>query len=329
VSARAIWIAWEKQRRTTELAGVLGVPLHRYLFRGPYMLRLVVVLVQSFLQLCRTRPEVLIVQNPSIVLAAFACVMRRPFRMRVLVDRHSNFKLETSVSRKLIYRAFHALSRYSVRRADLTIVTNEYLRDVVQTWGGRATILPDKLPALDSSRRRDLGPGWHVLYVCSYDEDEPLGLVLEAARLLGEGARLHISGDHSRADRSLVAAAPDNVEFTGYLSDADYEMLLASCDVVLTLTTQDHTLQCGAYEAVALAKPLVFAAHPEMVGYFHKGSVATKLGSRELADALALAWTERTRLTQESCELRQELDTRWRQQFAAVEDWLGAREEAR
>lgn len=326
---RAIWIAWEKQRRTTELAGVLDVPLYRYLFRGPYALRSIVVLAQSFLQLCRKRPEILIVQNPSIVLAAFACFMRSPFRMRVLVDRHSNFKLETLASRKLTFRVFHALSRYSVRRADMTIVTNEYLRDIVRAWGGRAIILPDKLPALDSSRKRDLGPGWHVLYICSYDEDEPLDLVLEAARLLGKGARLHISGNHSRADRSLVEAAPDNVEFTGYLSDADYEMLLASCDVVLTLTTQDHTLQCGAYEAVALAKPLVFAAHPEMAGYFYKGSVATKLGSREIADALTLAWTDRLRLTQESCELRRELDSRWRQQFATVEDWLETREMAR
>ncbi|MBK9304718.1 MAG: hypothetical protein IPM94_12800 [bacterium] len=201
---RAIWIAWEKQRRTTELAGVLDVPLYRYLFRGPYALRSIVVLAQSFLQLCRKRPEILIVQNPSIVLAAFACFMRSPFRMRVLVDRHSNFKLETLASRKLTFRVFHALSRYSVRRADMTIVTNEYLRDIVRAWGGRAIILPDKLPALDSSRKRDLGPGWHVLYICSYDEDEPLDLVLEAARLLGKARAFIVSGNHSRADRSSL-----------------------------------------------------------------------------------------------------------------------------
>lgn len=325
----AIWIAWEKQRRTSELARAFDVPLHRYLFQGHYLVRLAVVIVQSFLRLCRSRPEVLIVQNPSIVLAAFACSLRRPFRMRVLVDRHSNFKLDTAASRVLKFRLFHALSRYSVRRADLTIVTNDYLRDLVQSWGGRALILPDRIPDLNDSVRRDLGPGWHVLYVCSYDADEPLALVLAAARLLGGGARLHISGDFSRADPAVVSSAPDNAAFTGYLSDVEYEALLASCDVVLTLTTQDHTLQCGAYEAVALAKPLVFASHPAMADYFYKGSVATKVGAQEIAAALTLAWTDRERLVRESRELRQELDTSWARQFAAVKDWLDHRVQTR
>lgn len=322
MSCRAIWIAWEKQRRTTVLAEALCVPLHRYLFRGPYVLRLAAVLTQSFLQLCRSRPKVLIVQNPSIVLAAFACVVRSLFRMRVLVDRHSNFKLETLEARDPVYRVFHALSRYSVRRADMTIVTNEFLRELVVAWGGRALILPDKIPVLDGSRKQDLGPGWHVLYVCSFDVDEPLGVVLAAARMLGEAAQLHISGDRTRADQSLVAAAPDNVEFTGYLSDEDYEALLASCDVVLTLTTQDHTLQCGAYEAVAMEKPLVFADQPAMACYFYKGSVTTKVEPQEIATALTRAWTDRDRLRRESRELRQELDAAWNRQFAAVEEWL-------
>jgi glycosyltransferase involved in cell wall biosynthesis len=322
VREQAIWIAWEKQRRTTELARALSIPLYRYLFRGFYPLRVLIVLTQTLARLCWSRPRVLIVQNPSIVLAAFACVLKRPLGMKLIVDRHSNFKMETATSRELRFRIFHILSRYSVRAATLTIVTNEYLRDLVESWGGRAIVLPDKIPALESTSLRSLGPGWHVLYICSFDEDEPLSVVLEAARNIGAGATVHITGDNTRAVAGLVASAPSNVVFTGYLSDAAYVSLLASCDVVLTLTTQDHTLQCGAYEAVAMGKPLVFANHPAMAAYFYKGSVPTRIDPESLADALQYAWTNRDRLNLECLDLRQELELTWEQQFSTVRGLL-------
>lgn len=315
----AVWIAWEKQRRTTELARILDVPLVRMLDGGPYAFRVLVVAFKTLQELRRRRPSVVIVQNPSVVLAAMVCAVKMFMGFRVIVDRHSNFKFATRGSWNPKYRIFHALSGYSLRRADLTIVTNEFLAEVVRREGGRAHVLPDAIPALRPRDKIRLGPGGHILYVSSFDHDEPLELVIEAARIMGPDATIHISGNHHRADPDLLESAPENVRFLGFVDEQVYVDMMDSVDVVLTLTTQPHTLQCGAYEAVALGKPLVFADHDDMRRHFRRGAVVAALDPGSLATALGAALDQRTRLEGEVRELREELEREWLRDFSILE----------
>jgi len=314
----AVWIAWERQRRTTELARILNVPLVRELFEGPYPIRIPVVIVRTIVELIRRKPRVVIVQNPSVVLASLVCVLKPLFGFRVIVDRHSNFKFETVESSNPKYKVFHSLSRHSLRNADLTVVTNEFLANVVRNEGGRAHILPDAIPVLQRNDAKDLGPGGHVLYVCSFDRDEPLEMVLDAARTLDPEVTFHVSGNHRHADRALLDTAPPNVRFLGFLSDEEYATTMASVDVVLTLTTQSHTMQCGAYEAISLEQPLVFADHEEMKDYFHKGVVVTDLTGQDIARAIGQAVEQKTKLKQEAGELKKELIRDWEGDFEVL-----------
>lgn len=326
MNEHAVWIAWEKQRRTTELARILDVPLVRMLDGGPYPLRVLRVTFKTIAELLRRRPRVVIVQNPSIVLAALVCALKGPGGFRVVVDRHSNFKFETMGSRDPKYRVFHALSRYSVRRADLTVVTNDHLAGVVRDWGGTAHVLPDAIPELQARGGRDLGPGRHVLYVSSFDRDEPLDMVLDAARRLPDDVTIHISGDHRRAAPALVASAPPNVDFLGFVDEEVYVETMAAADVVLTLTTQSHTLQCGAYEAVALGRPLVFADHEDMRRHFSRGAVVTALDAPSLAEALAEALSRSGELEAEVRLLREELESSWRRDSAILAEVVASRD---
>jgi len=316
---RIVWIAWEQQRRTTELARALGVPLVRELFAGPYLLRIPIVTIRTIAELLRRRPAVVIVQNPSIVLAALACFLGPVLGFRVIVDRHSNFKLETLSSTNPKHIIFHWLSRYSLRRADLTIVTNFFLAEVVTDRGGAAQILPDPIPILEPGEPSDLGPGDHVFYVSSFDHDEPLELVIEVARQLGGDVTIHVSGDFTRADPALVNTAPANVAFLGFMNEDDYVTTMASVDVVLTLTTQEHTMQCGAYEAVALGQPLVFANHEEMKRYFHKGVVVAELTVEDLTGAIREALARQDDLRREMVGLKEDLIRSWSSDFKTVE----------
>lgn len=324
---RSLWITWEKQRRTTEMAKHLRIPLVRFLDNGPYWLRILKVTVKTVALLARRRPRLVFVQNPSIVLAALVCFFKDLGRFEVVVDRHSNFKFDTLGSRSLKYKGFHALSRYSLRRADLTIVTNRYLADVVEAYGGRAHVLPDAIPSPPQVQPLDLGPGHHILYVCSFDADEPVPLVLEAAALLPDDVQIHVTGDSSRADPAVLASAPDNVCWLGFVSEQEYWGTMAAVDVVLTLTTQDHTLQCGAYEGVAVGVPLVFADHAAMSSHFHKGVVPTALSSQGLAAALAEAIADNMRLRSDISDLKLELMAQWELDVAPIEERLARAEE--
>jgi glycosyltransferase involved in cell wall biosynthesis len=115
-----------------------------------------------------------------------------------------------------------------------------------------------------------------------------------------------------------ASLVPGNVTFTGYLSEPSYQSLLASCDVILALTTAANTLLCGAYEAVALAKPLVMSEQKVMTDYFYKGCVTACNTPRELAAAVERALANAPRLTAESRELAKELEESWQRRFGSL-----------
>jgi glycosyltransferase involved in cell wall biosynthesis len=67
-----------------------------------------------------------------------------------------------------------------------------------------------------------------------------------------------VTGNYRKAGIVPPTDAP-NVTFTGFLADPDYVALLGRADVVIVLTSDDDLLNCGAYEALALDKPLILS----------------------------------------------------------------------
>lgn len=65
----------------------------------------------------------------------------------------------------------------------------------------------------------------------------------------------------------------NNCRLTGYLPYDRYVGLLRGVDVILDLTSQDHTLLMGAFEAVSLGTPLIVSDWPILRDYFSLGTV--------------------------------------------------------
>lgn len=311
--ASAVWIAWEVQRRTTELAARLGVPLARYLYRGPGPLRYLALAGRTWSYLRSHRPRILIVQNPSLILAALACLARRFFGFRLVVDRHTNFMLNRPSSlRKTV---FGLISRFTLRNADLTIVTNAALAEIVDAAGGRGFVLPDRIPALPAGEDFEAGSGKVVVFICTYAGDEPWAEVLEAAPGLGPDTRVFITGNEARIawtprTRALREAAA-NVTLTGYLEEADYAALLRRADVVMDLTTFDHCLVCGAYEGLAAGKAMVLSDKAANRELFEDVPVYVAPDAASIRDGLRRALAESDVRARRAVEFRDAYAERW------------------
>ena len=61
------------------------------------------------------------------------------------------------------------------------------------------------------------------------------------------------------APDTVRQSAPSNVRFTGWVSDADYQALLAGSDAIVCLTTRSSTMQTTLVEAVEYGKPAVLS----------------------------------------------------------------------
>lgn len=307
---KIIWITWENHRRSVELAKALGVKLYKITYDGNKFIRSFILTLKSIAILVKTRPEIVIVQNPSVQLAYIACILKKILDYEVIVDRHSNFDFsdtETGI--------FNYLSNYSIRKAKLTIVTNQFLKDLVERKGGRGFILQDKLPTLNLNQCVALKGKINIVFVCTYSPDEPVSEVIEAGRHLSDDICIYITGNHKKLSKQVIENAPRNIVFTGYLAEEDYQSLLYSADILLVLTTREHTLLCGAYEGLSLFKPLIISNKDALKNYFYKGVVLTENDSLSIKNAILTAINKYNVLKKEIEELRDELQQNWENKF--------------
>lgn len=292
-----VWVTWERQRRNSSLASALGARLFEFDFHGSRPARYLRAIPATVWTIARMRPRVLIVQNPSMVLALLGVALSRLARFRLIVDAHNAGLQPDGDAGRL--RRF--LASFIARRAHVTIVTNPALKRVVGGYGGRAFVLPDGVPLLppgrvpedDSGRRR-------VLVVCSYSPDEPYEAILRATSTLDPETAVFVTGRMpAPAERHLREMASAQVVFTGFLPEDDYVGQLRACDVVVDLTSRDACLVCGAYEATAAGKPMVLSDSLANRSYFDRGAVYTAASPAAIAAAIRQAIDSRERLTAE------------------------------
>lgn len=304
-------MAWNEHRRTRGLCGEWHVPLEIVTARRKGMLRWLELLLRTIALLRRTRPDILFVQNPSLALTVLAAVCRPAFGYRLVVDAHN----EGIRPFDRPYPLVRWLTRRLLGAADWTIVSNVALQEDVRDAGGSALVLPDPLPQ-PPAEGRPAGQPVDVAVIATFRPDEPIDAVLAAAVDLPE-LRFAISGDPGRRGKS-AGDPPANVEFTGFLPDADYWALLRRAHVVCDLTLKSDCLVCGAYEALAVGKPMVLSDNPPTRALFGPAAVLTGSEPASIGSALRSAVDRREELAASAARLRERYASQWARESRQV-----------
>lgn len=312
-STYALWVSWNAHRRTTGLCAAWDVPLH--IIRPKHSgSRWFGQAVETLKLLRRHRPAVLFVQNPSLALTVLAILARRAFDYCLVVDAHNEGVRPFHRTSKLV----GWLTRRLLKGADVTIVTNAALARDVAAAGGRPLVLPDSLPVpLLAPKPRLIKDAPDVAVIASFRSDEPIDAILAAAASMPE-IRFAFSGDPRgflRNGRNL----PPNVRFPGYLVEKMYWQFLAQAGVICDLNLKPDCLVCGAYEGLALAKPLVLSDNPPTREIFGRIAVLTNNEPENIAAALRRALAQRDQLAANAADVREAFRARW--QLQSVEAW--------
>jgi hypothetical protein len=277
--------------------------------------RYVVLSIRTLRLLSQEKPDVVFCQNPSQVLAALLCILKSVFSYVLVVDRHTNFALHTINSRNPKWVIFHTLSRYSIRRADRTIVTNTPLADVVVNMGGRATVLPDKLPKLKYLNKIRLKGRIKFLFICTFSADEPVQKVCEVFSRLPNDYCLYVTGNFMKYKDWQRPRETSNIILLGYLPEKTYQEYLYSCDVTIVLTSQQMTLNCGSYESIMAGKPQIIAESEVIRDYFNLGAVYTELTVNSIMNAVLESEKNLDDLQKQVELLRPAMEVRWMKIF--------------
>lgn len=312
-----LWITWEHQRRNRSLSARLNAELVELNYDLPRWIKHPWMAIRTVALLMVRRPQVLFAQNPSIVLSSLAVIYGKLSRCTVVIDSHNAglFPLEGRNT------ALNRVARWILRWADLTLVTNDNLRRYVEQQGGRSVVVPDPLPDFSVTATARPGDGFRVVFICTWAEDEPWQQVLDAALQVQDlGVVIVITGRFAK--RIAADSAPANVVLTGFISDSEFQQTVADADAVMVLTTRADCLNCGAYEAVALEKPLLLSDSRALREYFDEGVLYTDNSAADIARQLRLLQAGAVAQQQAIGQLKARLSSDWDRYRIALEQFL-------
>jgi len=303
---KSTFVTWYPYcRRSDTIAKELGGSSHlvHYLgFKRPLQAPIKYVLqsLRSLQILLRERPDVVLVAVPPIFAALpvlfYARVLRRT---RLVIDAH------TGIFEHARWTWLMPLTRAVFRQADAVIVTGEHLRRLVESWGARAIVIGDVAVEFVEGAAPVPCTGARVVVINTFSVDEPVDEVLGAARAIPE-ASFFVTGDVGHAKREWIDGKPRNLTYTGFVSEDEYAGLLRAADAVVVLTTHDHTMQRGGYEAMALGKPLVTSDWRLLRDTFSLGTVHVKNDEQAIASGIRQALVDGERLGHEMARLREQ-----------------------
>lgn len=311
-----IWITWETQRRSLTLARHLGCKLFIFNIHGIF--RYPLCLLRTLFTLLVHRPRLLFVQNPSIVLATFSCLYCSISDTKLVVDRHTNFRLNKPPSRSFPIWLFMRFHYYSLKHADLTIVTNSYLADLVRKAGGRSIILPDKLPEFPTPGPIDHKENTRLLFISSFGSDEPVREVIDAFSMLNNNnCELFITGNFKKRLPEIPINLPPRLHLTGFIPDSQYIKLLTSSDIILVLTRSDYCMLCGCYEAVAAQKPLITSDKQVLRQYFSQ-AVFVDNHSESIFSGIIKVLENPDYYKEKASVMKLEIEKKWNSHFSSL-----------
>lgn len=306
VSARRVWITWEHHTRSHSLSGQMKAHYVVISAKAPRPIRYLRCMFRTLVYLLRTDAEVIFVQSPSIFLALSATVWGKLSRRTVIVDAHNAgvFPLEGR-SRVLSF-----VAQTSLRLASLVIVTTESLKRDVESLGARAFVLMDPLPeryAGDASSSADSRIS--VTCVTTWAADEPIDELLAAAHHLPKEWLVYYTGRVPPHIRAMSLAK--NVRLTGFLQEEDYIALIKGSTCVVDLTTRENCLVCGAYEALAAARPLVVTRTRALESAFSSAACFTENEASAIASAVEHVVQRSAEYSDRSSNFAKEFRKQW------------------
>jgi glycosyltransferase involved in cell wall biosynthesis len=240
------------------------------------------------------------------VVYAYCLLLRKPF----VIDAHSG------AFRNPKWRTLRGMQYWLCRRACATIVTNEHLASLVTSRGGRALIVPDVPVKFSSVPAPPAHEGFTVACVTSFGHDEPIEAIFESARRL-PGVTFYMTGNPTDSAH-VVTRKPPNVILTGFLDVSRYGALLQSAGVVLTLTTHDHTMLRGAYEAIYQGTPVILSDFGVLRAAFDEGALHVDNTPEAIVAAVLQMRREREEYRRGSLRLRARKEQRWSESKAAL-----------
>lgn len=301
-----VFISWTRGNpRTRDLGRRLPLDVVFVHSEGNLLVRYTRQVLGTWKALRTSAPHVIFIMLPPFPLLVTAWFYSKIHGSRLVADMHTGafndprWKWSLPLTMLLL-------------RGQTAIVTNSFLSTLCREKKVNAEVLHDVIEERGSgnvSRERNT-----VLCPVSYANDEPIDEILLAAGLTPE-LKWILTG---KAPSDVKKAAPKNVTFTGFVTDAEFEALMESSELVLALTTRPHTMQRAGYEALSFGVPQVTSDFAVLREFLDTAALYTSPDAKNIADAVSTAFAQLETLVKEVVAIRAERIEEQQGQLASI-----------
>lgn len=322
-----LYIAWVPfQRRAQTLAAVFGLKTCYHYFKGEEKNRLFKIFsyfgksIATLRDLIRYKPEYVFIQlspTPLLYTVALYCAFTR---CRYISDCH-NTMLYDSI---MIHLPF---AEYLLRKSHVLIVHNKDVQAHADRLCLPSVILRDPLPIIkvpeDISQVSgiSLDKESYVIVPGSMDTDEPLLELFDAAKEVS-GVLFVLTWFVEKLPTELRTRIPDNMRFTGFLDEPEFNALYANANAALVLTTREGTQPSGASEAISLGVPLIISEIKTTRRLYDKHPVYVTNDAASIAEGVRVALADYEKWSGMILDLRDGLADEADTQITAIKKLL-------
>ena len=314
---RTLYLIWAPHERHSESFarhyGTEIIFVHYFQYMRPIWspIKYPLMAVKTIIELSKKKPELVFAMTPPLFCVLFVYIYSFFTGAHFIIDSHTGSLISPPWG-----TVFRSLHRFLCKKAVVTIVTNDHLASVVQSWGGKTLIItpPISFPKVEPC---SLKAKKNLLVVNTFSSDEPLLEILQAARMCPE-IQFHVSGHLAKASTKTIKESPANVRFTDFIPYSEYFSLLKSVDGIISITTRDHTLQSGGEEALFMGKPLITTRFPYLMKFFNKGTVYVAPTAESIRKGVLELFENKARMTEEMILLRNEHIEEWNRRLSEL-----------
>lgn len=323
-SERQFFITWVPfQRRSISMQSYFGYDLKFLSFSfKSRLLRPLEYFLKAWVTLrllIFKSPQILWVQFPPTPLIHVAFLYKVLFNRKVIIiaDCHN----ATFRNPWITFPGTVAL----LNRCNLLLIHNDSVtKEVVANNISckKLYILEDPPAFIEASTVIDSSsfPSPWILCPCSFNTDEPIKEILEAACLAPE-ITFVLTGKVSRAKGIHdLTNIPQNVKLPGFLPKHEFDYLLRTTDAILGLTKIEGIQLSVAGEAVGVIKPMIISNTKILKELFYKGATyVNTFESLSIAQGCREAILRKDKLTKEVKELNLERKDSWLDKSSKIE----------
>lgn len=257
-----LFIIWNPfQRRSETLSSVFRLRSCYFHFqweeRSKFMkvLSYVPKFILTFVTLVRYRPKFVFVQLAPTVLLYAASLYRLVFGGKIVADCHNTMLYDD-------HWIHWPLAKTLLRKSDLVLVHNDDVQAISDSMGIESIILRDPLPSMEIPESIDRVAGVeiksqpYVIIPCGIAADEPVQELFDGIRAV-PSMLFVMTWFKEKLPPQLISLAPNNMIFTGFLPEPEFNALFANAKAAMVLTTREGTQPSGAAEAISLGIPLI------------------------------------------------------------------------